>query len=160
MVPKIPLSIVLTLCLATSAFAQDDFKFQHDRFQLWNACEPVRLLVEDLNEGATKIGLTRNTIETTVRSRLRAARIYTDSIDADTYLYVNVLVTGSAFNVKFSYNKYLLDSISGEGPFFAVTWTKGTTGIASGSDFILSVISQRIHGFVDEYLRVNADACS
>ena len=47
-----------------------------DRFQLWNGCRPVDVLVVSLSEDAGKIGLRTEYIETTVRSRLRGARIY------------------------------------------------------------------------------------
>lgn len=47
-----------------------------ERFGLFAACRPMRVLVEDLSEAATKIGLTVESIETTAESRLRAARLY------------------------------------------------------------------------------------
>ena len=46
-----------------------------DRFQLWNACGPINLLVESPSYDAGNMGLTREAIATTVRSRLRSARL-------------------------------------------------------------------------------------
>ena len=84
----IRLIIVLTLCVATPALAQDEIEPSYDRFRLWNNCQPFTLVVEQLGDDATEIGLKKDTIETTVRSRLRAARIYTDNGFPHPYLYV------------------------------------------------------------------------
>ena len=156
----IRLIIVLTLCVATPALAQDEFELSYDRFRLWNNCQPFRLIVEQLGDNATEIGLKKDTIETTVRSRLRAARIYTDNGFLYPYLYVNVNVIGAAFSVSFEYIKYLNDPISNEMFFGAVTWDLSTTGThGMDSTYILGTISELIDKLIDEYLRVNADAC-
>ena len=62
--------------LLTTASASADEVSDYDRFQLWNECHPMRLLVEDLPDGATAIDLTKDAIEIATRSRLRAARLY------------------------------------------------------------------------------------
>ena len=143
-----------------------------DRFQLWAACASVRLLVEDLTKDAAKIGLHKKDIETAVRSRLRGARIYDDDalswLSKTSRVYVNVAVVGRAFNV----NVDLLRSVEvllpywhspeGIGPLvgYAATWSAGSTGTHSNhSSYILSSIALEIDNFIDEYLRVNADAC-
>ncbi len=42
----------------------------------------------------------------------------------------------------------------------ATTWGVGSTGTHSRNpNFILSSVSQHTDKFIDEYLRVNADAC-
>ena len=63
-----------------------------DRFQLFAGCRPMRLVVEDLHKDTAKIGLTKATIEAAVRSRLRAARLY--SKGASPWLYVRISVVG------------------------------------------------------------------
>ncbi len=129
-----------------------------DRFKLWNDRAPINLVVEQLPKGAKDIGLKRDAIETAVRSRLRAARLY--DAEKDEFLYVNVHVMGRAFAIDFAYTKVLYDPASSDlGP--ATTWTSGSIG-THGSDagYILSSLSPHTDAFIDEYLRVNKDACS
>lgn len=128
-----------------------------DRFQLFAGCRPMGLVVENLPKGAAEIGLTRATIETAVRSRLRAARLYSDG--ASPWLYVQVNLAGQAYNISIQYNKWVRDTVSGEGGT-AVTWDIGSTGThGRSSGYILSFVSQHMDKFIDEYLRVNASAC-
>ena len=143
----------------------NDLLASFDRFELWNACKPVRLFVyptgseEDLSDNASKIGLTEERIETLVRSRLRAARIY----DADVYspyLYVNVNVFNITFSINLEFKKLVIDTVSRE-QGTAKTWgirSTGTHGRDAG--FILQAVSEHTDEFIDEYLRVNAKSCS
>ena len=78
-----PVMAVL-LFIGTSVLAEEVSDL--DRFQLWNDCRAMNLVVEGLNQDAAEIGLTREAIETAVRSRLRAARLY--NADAGPFLYV------------------------------------------------------------------------
>lgn len=87
------LAALLLLSAPVSAQEVTDY----DRFQLWNDCGPMQLLVEGLSKDAADIGLTKEAIETTVRSRLRTARIYNSS--AEPYLYVTVNVARSAYGI-------------------------------------------------------------
>lgn len=130
-----------------------------ERFQLWNECKPVFLLVESLKNDATDKGLTVERIETAVRSRLRAAKLYAESARVH-YLYVNVNVNGPAFNVSLELNKLVTDSVS-DISANATTWNTGGVGVQSGSGagLILQAVSEYTDHFIDEYLRVNAEAC-
>lgn len=134
-----------------------------DRFKLWNACEPINLLVEWLDDEDVRMGLTHEAITTTVRSRLRAARLYgTNEItDPSPTLYVNVNSVGGtrAFSVKLDFQKQVSDPISGHNGS-ATTWSKALTGQHGGdAGYILSGASQLTDMFIDEYLRVNESAC-
>ena len=152
---------VLLIATPASAETVDDF----DRFQLWNNCEPVKLIVEDLPADAGKIGLRREDIQTAVRSRLRSARIFNPL--ARPYLYVHVNVVGRAFGIDVSLNRrvQIMEPFwekRGTAPLTgnATTWVVGGTGTHGGaSSYLLSAVAQFIDKFVDEYLRVNADAC-
>ena len=129
-----------------------------DDFQLWNACKPTHLVVEGLNNDAAEIGLTKERIATLARSRLRAARIYSNIL-SEPYLYVRVSVVSVAFNTEVQFNKYLFDPIS-EISGYAPTWDSGQTGThGQNASFILQVLSEEVDKFIDEYLRVNAEAC-
>lgn len=67
---------------------------------------PMRLVVEGLSKDASKINLTVESIQASVESRLRSARLY-DSKDTiiDDFLYVRITVVGHAFSVRLSFNK-------------------------------------------------------
>ena len=144
-------------CLFAAASASGGEVSDFDRFELWNECRPMRLLVEDLPDGATAIGLTMEAIEVAVRSRLRSARLYSD--DAWANLYVNVNVRSSGFAITVNYYKSVMD-IATSLERRAATWGRGAAG-AHGQDpnFILSNVVQHADAFIDGYLRVNADAC-
>ena len=128
-----------------------------DRFELWNDCRPMGLVVQDLSEDAAQIGLTKERIAIAVRSRLRAARLY--EVSATPFLYVNVNVFSPSFHVIIDYNKFVQDLVTGKtGP--ASTWMIygiGTHGEDAG--YILSGVAMNMDRFIDEYLRVNEDAC-
>ena len=151
----IVLTTAASLFLAQSAGAEEVTK--NDRFQLWNKCQPIGLYVQNLNKKAPKNDLTKEAITVAVRSRLRAARLY--DADAAPYLYVSVKVFNTVFNINLAFYKPMKDYASGES-FLAEGW--GINGIGEyGSDtnYILSNLSQFTDNFLDEYFRVNDDAC-
>ena len=148
---------VATLLIAVSAATEEVTAL--DRFRLWNDCAPVDLEVdlEHLGKDGAVIGLTEEAIATAVRSRLRASRLY--DADKSEFLYVNVGVMGSAFTIKLSFNKPLHDAAS-DITVLATSWNSSSLGTGRDSGFILSSVSQHTDQFIDEYLRVNEDACS
>ena len=152
------LPTVAMVLLPAMPSGASEIEARRDRFQLWNNCKPLYLLVERLNDDAKSIGLSKSRIETIVRSRLRAARAYTDNKSAS-YVYVNVNVVGQAFSVRIVLNKWVEDEASGEGGV-AATWNTGGTG-THGKDggYVLSGIGEHTDKFIDEYLRVNEKAC-
>ncbi len=156
------LAVIAALLVAPGlAMAQDSTApTRADRFQLWNECKPIDLVVESLNNDAAKIGLTKEQIETAVRSRLRAARIYTPEINnTSPYLYVNAHVVSSAYTIGF-YLKKVVTDLKSDKLGSASTWDRRTTG-THGRDagYILQGVSRHTDIFIDEYLRVNAEAC-
>lgn len=133
------------------------FEERYERFQLFNYCLPMGIVVENLNENAEGIGLHQSTLSAAVESRLRSARLFDN--DAQNYLYLNVLVSGRAFSINLEFNKTLYDSSSGYS-FRATTWHVGSTG-THGKDtgFIINGVSRHMDEFLLEYLRVNEDHC-
>ena len=127
------------------------------RFELFADCRPMRLLVEELPAGASKIGLTEEAIRAAAESRLRAARLYDSR--AVYYLYVNVNVFRMAFSINLEFKKYVHDPLSGNtGP--ATTWNTGGAGTHGGNaNYIVSLVSQYMDEFLVEFLRVNEKAC-
>ena len=153
------LLFTLTLTLAVwpgHAMAQD--VSDSDRFQLFNECGPMELLVEEYkNADWADIGLTVDRIQTMAESRLRAARLYDGT--ALPYLYVNVNVVGDGFSLSVRYNKLLYDPVSGE-TYPTITWDGSGAGTHGGdAGFILQGLSEHLDRFILEYLRVNEDAC-
>ena len=130
-----------------------DFK----RFELFADCRPMRLLVEGLPDGASKIGLTKEAIQAAAESRLRSARLYDSR--ASRFLYVNVNVVGRAFSITLEFHKRVWDFSSGIIQT-ATTWDSGSAGTHGGNaNFILSSISGHMDKFLVEFLRVNEKAC-
>ena len=153
--------MAVALLAAGSVTAQEEAVTDLDRFELWNECKPVELVVERLDEDAVAIGLSREDITVAARSRLRSARIYSTDPTA-TWLYIRVTVASfGAHSVQIGFRKALWDLITGERGS-AETWNKGSIGTHGngGAVFILSTVSQHLDQFIDEYLRVNAEACS
>ena len=152
--------IAAALLLAATSAPADEVE-DYDRFQLWNGCKPMKLLVEETNDEGIVIGLTTEKIGIAVRSRLRAARLYSEDRGKTGWaeLYVNVNTSNRAMNLSLYYKK--LSKESGAGLIYpAITWITGAVGTHSNDlNYILSSVSQYTDEFIDEYLRVNADAC-
>lgn len=103
-------AVGLAVSVATAASAEE--VSYYDRFELWNDCQPISLHVTPLSQDADDIGLTGEAIETAVRSRLRAARLY----DPDSWmphLFVGVHVVGSAFGLDPELYKLVNDPLPG-----------------------------------------------
>ncbi|MYH34746.1 MAG: hypothetical protein F4013_05250 [Gammaproteobacteria bacterium] len=152
--------VLLLACLqCAGAAAQEEAEASFDRFKLWNGCASTRLIVESLSDDADEIGLEHEDVVVAVRSRLRAARIY-NTDESGPYLYVQVNVVSRSFSINVMYSKVVID-VATELPGSAMTWTTGVTGSHGGdSGYVLSVVYREIDRFIDEYLRVNAEACS
>ena len=134
-------------------------------FALFNNCEQIGLIVEDLPASASEIGLTRERLQTLAESRFRAARLYDDAdpfvdlLDTLSFLYINVNVVGRAFSTSLEYRKPVFDRAS-RVPWKATTWNSGVTGTHDGdTGFIVQGVSEHLDRFIVEYLRVNEAAC-
>ena len=150
----------LWLCSAHVA-AQGQVVSKHERFQLFNGCRPMRLVVADLPSDAKEIGLNRDRLRFAAESRLRSARLHTDSRaeSASALLSIRAGVLGMSFYVQLGYAKMVSDHASGrEG--LAETWNAGGYG-THGKDagYILQALSGYLDRFLAEYLRVNEPAC-
>ena len=155
----IPLAAALWLA-APSASGQDSVDRRIERFDLFNACRPMRLVVESLHAAAKDIGLTKERLRVAAESRLRAARMYTDSHDAAdfSYLYVKVGVTKRAFDIDVSYSKWLSDEFGRSGR--AKTWERGSFGTHGGdASRLVFQVSEHLDEFIAAYLRINEASC-
>ena len=149
------------LALVMVAATGQDSDSARKRFELFNNCQPMRLVVEDLDDDEAGIGLTEERLVLAVESRLRGARLYTEDSGRQPLLYLNVNVFSTAFSISLEYRKYVFDSASGE-VGAAMTWYVGSTGThgRTGAEFIVSAVSRHMDRFLTEYLRVNEAACS
>ena len=152
-----PLS--LAALLAAAAIGQDTTS-RLERFDLFNACRPMRLLIEQLGDDEAAIGLAEADLQAAAESRLRAARLYTeDGAKANfAFLYVNAIVVGRAVNVFVHYKKVVIDAFGEDGS--ATTWSIGSAGTHGGNaSYVVSGLSQHLDEFLAAYLRVNEEAC-
>ena len=152
---------VVVFFVAGLAGAQDDlerFKLSKERFELFNNCRAMGVVVGFSDDDDAPLGLTEDRISTMAESRLRAARLY--DVDAGTWLSVNVNIVSLSYSRSMGYFKPVRDVPSGEAGF-AVTWRdRGGTGTHGGSaDFILGALSEYIDTFIRKYRRVNETAC-
>ena len=141
-----------------------------ERFELWNDCKPVPLLIK-LDGGES--GLAEEDVALIVRSRLRAARLYYEDgsgIDEVGNAFLNVFVqsVGDTFVIRMELVRFLeFPSVPSlpDPPMLgdmqlATTWMTGGFGFYGGDrQHTLSKVSQSIDTFIDDYLRANADAC-
>ena len=160
--PAASLIAILLLFLTASSWAEevtenDSFMNMYEHFQLWNDCQPVGLVVGGIGKDESDIGLEEEALTRAVRSRLRSARIY--DANASSWLYVRVNIVRAAFNITMNYFKPMTDQASGV-TLPATHWNTGGTGTQSRNPgYILSAVSQYMDEFIDDYLRVNSDAC-
>lgn len=137
-----------------------------DGWQLWNGCREIRLVVEELSDDAINLGLEEEAIGTMARSRLRAARIYSDKPMLGTSktprdaLYIRAGVVGNSFSCKVSFIRWLENERALIGVGRGETWAVSSLGQhGKSSTYIMADLSEKVDKFVDEYLRVNADFC-
>ena len=143
---------VVIALLTPSAMAAD----RYDQFRLWVVCSPVAVVVEELGKDAKKIGLRKADIETTVRSRLRGARLYAE--DAPSDLYARISVLSRSYSIEMHFMKLVQDLGGRMGQ--ATTWDTGMIGThGNNPNHILSKVGQHTERFIDEYLRVNGEVC-
>ena len=148
-----PWLIALALSVAPSA---EGAEFSLERFEFFNHCDPIRVVVSldidekydpDLKEGA---------VQALIESRLRSARIYSDSL-RNAVLLVQVHIVGTAYSISVDFSKMVRD-VASDTVALAGTWTSTTTGIHGGQE-ISSPLSSVIDRFLVEYLRANEAAC-
>ena len=141
----------------------------YERFQLDNGCFPFQLVVGYSEKEAGSIDLSKERIETVVRSRLRAARLYEDPSERQTasLLYVYVHLVGAAYSYDLSFHKLMKEVMSisrmdseGQHLYQPATWRHSGTGTHTRSpEYIVANVSEATDRFIDEFLRVNNAAC-
>ena len=154
-----------------------------DRFRLFTGCEPVRIGYVTIQDEEGDLDLSAERVETAVRSRLRGARIYYSGpttaeaaremagenplreglfrlrLEKAPILGVYVNVVGQAFNLDVRMLQEVYNTnVDRDG--LATTWSASVTGThRQTSSFVLGTVSEVMDNFIDEYLRVNEEAC-
>ena len=143
-----------------------------DRFDLWNSCKPMGVsgthnnflgsLTSNFFSTPEIMDFVREEIYSMAERRLTAARLYESS--SETSVFIRLDIFNNEILVSVNYAKPLLDEASGL-THRTTTWEKRTVvPYARGSQFerlaIKGVVSEFIDAFIDDYLRVNTDACS
>ena len=130
-------------------------------FQLFNGCEPVRV-VYDVGDEVEDAGLTAARVRDLVESRLRAARLYRSEGSGEVLL-VQVRVVGRAFSFSLRFMKFVYD-VESESVGPATTWSDGRfgtylTGDEADKAFVMQGLSELVDRFILVFLRANEDAC-
>ncbi len=156
-----PMLWTLLGILLTASTVQAQAVSDWRRFDLFGSCRPMRLVVEFLSPDAQAVGLTKERIQLAAESRLRAARLYTESWEEGNYayLYININVVGPAYSISVQYKKQVTDRVNNSNGT-ATTWDTGITGTHGGNaNHIVQHLSGRLDLFLANYLRVNESAC-
>ena len=137
-----------------------------ERFQLYNACKPIDFVVI-IDGGSEPIaGITKESLQAAMESRLRVARMFDAKAANHVSYYVHVVSSPDSerwtYQTELAFRKSVRDIESGQ-TRLASTWSRGHTGYGpSGSrteDRILAVLRGYMDEFLVEYLRVNEKAC-
>ncbi len=147
-------------CLPGAGSAQTEPGESFERFQLFTNCSPVTLSVSLLGDPDVFLrDLTDEAIGLSVRSRLRTTGLYAED-GTGPVLWIEVQVVGAAFRIDVELWKRVSDPLSGE-ESLAETWRSRSTG-THGRDgrYVLSTVGSHLDDFLDDYLRVNAGACT
>ena len=147
--------------LLTASTVQAQAVSDLDRFELFNFCRPIQLVVMDLSSDARAIGLTKEGVQLAVESRLRAARLYTESGEKANFAFLLIIVRvhSHAYNITVHYGKRVTDlATNWNGP--GMMWMNVATGTHGGNaSHILQELSSSLDEFLAGYLRVNEPAC-
>lgn len=131
-------------------------------FALFNWCQPMKIVVENLGDEATRLRLTKDRLRSAAESRLRAANLHEEGGDDGdgSYLYVRVGVSRRAFVLDLQYRKLVTD-LASEQMFAAPTWDEQVFGTHGGDVLtVTALLSELLDDFMADYLRVNEIACS
>ena len=118
---RAPVSLHVAALLSPAESGQDGAS-HIERFQIFNACRPMELVLEDLSDDADRIVLSRESSRAATESRLRTARPFTADPERADFAsrHVNVSAVGREFDISVWYGKKLTDAFGVFGP--ATTW--------------------------------------
>ena len=169
-------NLILTALLFFVMPAHGEEVSDEDRFQLWNNCKPVSLKVSFYSSSApgarglfnlhTGLEWDTDKVSVTMQNKLRAARLYADA-QKHPYLHVDVGVGAInnpsepvSYYISLSYFKRTEDIASGL-TYETATWQKNIRRTTKNSSLAIPLsLHELTDEFINEYLRVNAEACA
>ena len=152
-------------------------ELRSDRFRLWNHCFPVRVrLYMDPLTGAYVSDLEKEEVEAIIRSRLQSVQLFTPEHPMSSTLQLVLEVESEIFTISTAHIKVVKDPASGVSASVE-TWVQtflpeeventlgdhhsivSTKRHNKDKEYVLYWVSKYVDKFIEEYLRVNADAC-
>lgn len=156
--------ILLPSYLDAKASAKESKKKENltENFRFFNNCSPMNLIINGIDRGGRKIGLTEQAIQYAIESRLRLARLYSPKTKKrDSFLGVQVDVFKKSFSVNVIFWKLLHDPYVTKIYGMARTWVGSTIGTHGGNPtYIVATITEIFEEFLTKFLRVNEKACN
>lgn len=162
----------LTLTRVESAGKAFMTQNKKERFQLWNGCLPVRLYVSVIGYPAphTVSPNLHPKVEAVARSKLQDAELYDPSsvnlVSPALYLILSWSRVDE-FKIYTTYRKRLTDNATNESGYIIAWDLSGSDPVFGISrkhhtdpEYILHWVSKHTDRFIEEYRRVNADACT
>ena len=134
---------------------------QLERFQLFNRCRPMQVLIGFQGRDRTALGLNETRLSAAVESRLRSARLFTKDRSASngSILYAHIHIVGAAFSISLVYEKSLRDPVTTT-ELTATTWRSSFLGThANDGNSLVQTLSEMTDRFLVEYFRVNEEEC-
>lgn len=169
----IRIAILIVGTLTAQAAVAEQLSPAKQRWMLWNDCKGLQLRITvapDAVNFVEQIGISKERIESHLRDKLRAERIYvTETLPSGSMmLYImlkGIVKTKTVANHE--YKSVVVGVLGGFGKkfpgseYFAVTYADFILGYARNPD-PESIEARAVrYGrvLIDDYLRVNADAC-
>ena len=132
----------------------------YECFQLFNECQPIRLIFRELHPSAAELGITLETLHNAVAPRLRRARLYATADKPVGSLLITIGIAGAAFSINIEKLKKTRDDYA-DSWYAGTTWSMQGTGIHSNeTGFIIQSLHENVDEFIAAYLRVNEPACT
>lgn len=119
--------------------------------------ESVTIILEQLNQDALNIGLSRDRIMSRARIRLRQLGLEQGKFTTHGYLYIRATVVGSSFALELNYNREVNFEV--EDNLYrrtATVYNKGVVGTHNRNpEFIISSLDGLFDQFLSDYLDAN-----
>lgn len=152
--------LIAALTLALPGMGAPNQSAAVARYQLFNHCRPVRLLVAVDFDQPVFDDLKAH-LPDLAEAKLRQHRLYAGERRGVPLLYVDVDGYSLGFSVIVSYSKWLPDPAT-DTTWLAATWRLGSVGVvdAQNKALVTRAVSRQLDVFIEQYLRINGGACA
>lgn len=121
----------------------------------------LRVVIEDLSQTTTELGLTEKILKDKIEMRLRRNGIApTDSRASDYFLYLNLGTTLNGYSFTLEFCRSVIYRVAGqEYTIYAPVWIKNGFGVDTDRrgmrSVIVDTILDRVDTFSNQFLKVN-----